>query len=68
MNLQLVLIISIMYLYDNSSLGLDPNSRAVIIETINSLRSEGKTVILTTHYIDEADELADRIIVISKGY
>ena len=46
---------------------MDPNSRRVIWDIIRSLRNEGKTILLTTHFLDEADELSDRIAVVTKG-
>ena len=46
---------------------MDPNSRRVIWDIIRELRNEGKTLLLTTHFLDEADELSDRIGVLIKG-
>ena len=46
---------------------MDPNSRRVIWDIIRQLRNEGKTLLLTTHFLDEADELSDRIGVLTKG-
>ena len=48
-------------------LGMDPNSRRVIWDIIRNLKNEGKTILLTTHFLDEADELSDRIGVLIKG-
>jgi ABC-2 type transport system ATP-binding protein len=53
---------------DEPSTGLDPQSRANLWDHIRALRSEhGVTVFLTTHYLDEADALCDRILVIDYG-
>ena len=48
-------------------LGMDPNSRRIIWDIIRLLRNEGKTILLTTHFLDEADELSDRIGILTKG-
>jgi len=52
---------------DEPTTGLDPRSRIGLWETIEGLVAEGTTVLLTTQYLDEADELADRIVVIDHG-
>jgi ABC-2 type transport system ATP-binding protein len=52
---------------DEPTTGLDPRSRLSLWETIESLVSEGTTVLLTTQYLDEADRLADEIAVIDQG-
>lgn len=52
---------------DEPTTGFDPAARREAWETIGGLRSLGVTVMLTTHYMDEADRLADRIVVISRG-
>ncbi|HEY6836682.1 MAG TPA: ABC transporter ATP-binding protein [Gaiellaceae bacterium] len=52
---------------DEPTIGLDPVGAREIRETIASLTQAGKTVLLTTHYMFEADALCDRIAVISKG-
>jgi ABC-2 type transport system ATP-binding protein len=52
---------------DEPTTGLDPRSRAEIWEEIRVLADGGTAVILTTQYLDEADQLADRIILIDKG-
>lgn len=52
---------------DEPTTGFDPAARRDAWETIGGLRSLGVTVMLTTHYMDEADHLADRIVVISRG-
>ncbi len=52
---------------DEPTTGLDPRSRIGVWETIERLVSEGTTVLLTTQYLDEADRLADSIVVIDHG-
>jgi ABC-2 type transport system ATP-binding protein len=52
---------------DEPTTGLDPTSRARMWEVIRALVSDGVTLLLTTQYLDEADELADRIVVIDHG-
>ncbi|MYG61928.1 MAG: ABC transporter ATP-binding protein [Acidimicrobiales bacterium] len=52
---------------DEPTTGFDPAARREAWQTIDGLRSLGVTVLLTTHYMDEADRLADRIAVISRG-
>jgi len=52
---------------DEPTAGVDVNLRQDMWQLVRSLQSDGVTVILTTHYIDEAEEMADRIGVISNG-
>jgi ABC-2 type transport system ATP-binding protein len=52
---------------DEPTTGLDPRTRGQMWETIRELIREGSTVLLTTQYLDEADQLADRIQVIDRG-
>ena len=52
---------------DEPTTGFDPSARRAAWETIRSLRSLGKTILLTTHYIDEAQQLADRVAVLRRG-
>jgi len=52
---------------DEPTTGLDPRTRAQMWETIRKLVAQGSTVLLTTQYLDEADQLADRIAVIDHG-
>ena len=49
---------------DEPSAGLDPQSRIAMWEAVRGLREEGITVVLTTHYMEEADELCDRVAII----
>ncbi|SCL18950.1 ABC-2 type transport system ATP-binding protein [Micromonospora rhizosphaerae] len=52
---------------DEPTTGLDPQSRAHMWEEIRRLRTEGMTVFITTHYLDEADALCDRIAIMDHG-
>ncbi len=52
---------------DEPTTGFDPAARRAAWETIRSLRSLGKTILLTTHYLDEAEQLADRVAVLREG-
>jgi ABC-2 type transport system ATP-binding protein len=52
---------------DEPTTGFDPGARRVAWETIRSLRALGKTILLTTHYIEEAQQLADRVAVLREG-
>jgi ABC-2 type transport system ATP-binding protein len=52
---------------DEPTVGLDVEARRTLWEEIRKLVSRGKTVLLTTHYLQEADALSDRIILINKG-
>ncbi|QAA75790.1 MAG: Efflux ABC transporter, ATP-binding protein [Candidatus Bipolaricaulis sibiricus] len=54
-------------LLDEPTVGLDPQAARNLRQTIVDLRAEGKTVLLTTHYMAEADELCDRIAIIDQG-
>jgi len=52
---------------DEPTSGLDPQSRAHMWEEVRRLRAEGMTVFLTTHYLEEADALCDRVAIIDHG-
>jgi ABC-2 type transport system ATP-binding protein len=52
---------------DEPTVGMDVESRRVLWQEIRNLITRGKTILLTTHYLQEADELADRVVVINKG-
>lgn len=52
---------------DEPSVGLDPQARANLWDHIRGLRARGSTVFLTTHYLDEADALCDRLMIIDHG-
>lgn len=52
---------------DEPTTGLDPNARRAIWEVIRGLKAKGKTIILTTHYLDEAQQLSDRVAIMNHG-
>ena len=52
---------------DEPTTGFDPSARRTAWDLVRSLRSLGKTILLTTHYLDEAQQLADRVAVIREG-
>jgi ABC-2 type transport system ATP-binding protein len=52
---------------DEPTVGMDIEARRGLWQQIRSLKQRGKTVLLTTHYLEEADALADRVVVINKG-
>ena len=56
-----------LYILDEPTTGFDPEARRAFWELIRALRDEGTTILLTTHYLDEAEALADRVAVINKG-
>ncbi len=52
---------------DEPSVGMDINARKSLWKTIIDLKNKGKTIVLTTHYLEEADQLADRIVMLNQG-
>jgi ABC-2 type transport system ATP-binding protein len=52
---------------DEPTTGLDPNARRAIWAVIRGLKAKGKTIILTTHYLDEAQQLCDRVAIMDHG-
>ena len=52
---------------DEPTVGIDPQSRNKIYETIEGLRNEGMTILYTTHYMEEADRLCDRVAIMDGG-
>jgi ABC-2 type transport system ATP-binding protein len=52
---------------DEPTTGLDPRSRRTVWQTIRNLVDDGVTIFLTTHYLEEADQLADRVAVLDRG-
>lgn len=53
--------------FDEPTVAVDPQSRNKILEGIEELRKQGATIIYTSHYMEEVEQLADRIIIIDKG-
>ena len=54
-------------LLDEPTVGVDPQSRNAIFDNLEHLKSQGKALLYTTHYMEEAERLADRIVVIDHG-
>jgi ABC-2 type transport system ATP-binding protein len=52
---------------DEPTTGLDPNARRAVWEVIRGLKKQNKTVILTTHYLEEAEQLSDRVAIVNHG-
>src|SRR5207244_588333 len=52
---------------DEPSAGLDPQARREIHELVQDLRREQRTILLTTHYIEEAERLCDRVAIVDEG-
>ena len=52
---------------DEPTVGLDPHIRRNLWDVIKGLKSQGITVLLTTHYLDEAEKLSDRVCILDKG-
>jgi len=52
---------------DEPTVGIDPQSRRKILDTIQDLNDEGMTVLYTTHYMEEAQELSDRVAIMDRG-
>jgi ABC-2 type transport system ATP-binding protein len=55
-------------LLDEPTVGVDPQSRNAIFENLETLKSRGKTVVYTTHYMEEAERLCDRIVIVDHGH
>src|SRR6059036_3554482 len=54
-------------LLDEPTVGVDPQSRNAIFDNLEELKRRGKTLLYTTHYMEEAERLADRIVIIDRG-
>jgi ABC-2 type transport system ATP-binding protein len=52
---------------DEPSTGLDPNARRAVWDVVKTLKENGKTILLTTHYLEEAEHLADRVAIMNHG-
>ena len=52
---------------DEPTVGIDPQSRNHVLESVKKLRDDGATIIYTSHYMQEVDELCDRIAIVDKG-
>lgn len=53
---------------DEPTTGFDPQARHEFWDLVESLRDEGTTILLTTHYLEEAERLADRVVVVARGH
>jgi len=54
-------------LFDEPTVGVDPQSRNMIFDSIEELKKEGRTIVYTTHYMEEAQRLCDRVAIIDHG-
>jgi len=54
-------------LFDEPTVGVDPQSRNAIFDNIETLRARGKAIVYTTHYMEEAERLCDRIVIVDHG-
>ncbi len=54
-------------LLDEPTVGVDPQSRNLIFDTIEAMKKQGRTIIYTTHYMEEAERLCDRVAILDRG-
>lgn len=54
-------------LFDEPTVGVDPQSRNMIFDSIEKLKAEGRTIVYTTHYMEEAERLCDRVAIVDHG-
>ena len=54
-------------LLDEPTVGVDPQSRNAIFENLEALKAAGKAIVYTTHYMEEAERLCDRLVIVDKG-
>ena len=52
---------------DEPTVGLDPQARHAVWDILRELRAQGRTIVMTTHYMEEADQLCDRVAIIDRG-
>ena len=52
---------------DEPTVGIDPQSRNHILEDLKKLKNEGTTIIYTTHYMEEIEQIADRVVIVDNG-
>src|SRR4029077_15979457 len=52
---------------DETTVGLDPQARLGLWEILRELHAQGRTIVMTTHYMEEADQLCDRLAIIDRG-
>ena len=56
-----------MVFFDELTTGLDPQARRSMWDVVRSIRDGGRTVVLTTHYMEEAEQLCDRVMIVDRG-
>jgi ABC-2 type transport system ATP-binding protein len=54
-------------LLDEPTVGVDPQSRAFLLESIRSLAGAGRTIVYTSHYMEEVEAICDRVAIIDSG-
>ena len=52
---------------DEPTVGLDPQARLALWDILRELHAEGRTIVMTTHYMEEADQLCDRVAIVDRG-